>query len=129
MKKWLVIIGIFCVSFSCSTDEERNTVDDSLEGEWILSNISCFCFFEEDTDFSTTRLRFNTKDGKVTVDNTGSNTYFKESGTYTYSSEGNVIRLSATEAYVITIKGSSLQLVFEDNPDVADDEVSYSFIR
>lgn len=127
MKKWLVIIGVLCISFSCSNDEVSDPEDDALDGEWVLTNISCFCFFEEDTDFSTTQLTFNTKDNTLTVQNSGQNTYFKESGTYSYSGEGTRIQLSSSEAYIFTLKSTSLQLVYEDNPEIADDEVSYSF--
>jgi hypothetical protein len=130
MKKWLVLVGILCISFSCSNDEVGDPEDDALAGEWVLANISCFCFFEEGTDFSTTRLIFDTDANKVTVENSGRDTYFKESGTYSYSGEESRLQFSDDEAYTFTVKGtSSLQLVFEDNPNLSDDEVTYSFRR
>jgi hypothetical protein len=130
MKKWWILMSVLCMSFSCSNDEVNDPEDDALAGEWILSNISCFCFFEEGTDFSTTRLIFDTNENKVTVQNSGQDTYFKQSGTYSYSGEGNRLQFSDNEAYNFTVKGtSSLQLVFEDNPNLSDDEVTYSFRR
>ena len=127
MKKWLVLVGALCISFSCANDEVSDPVDNDLAGEWVLTNISCFCFFEEDTDFSATRLTFNTDENKATVQNLGENTYFKESGTYRYNGKENNIKFSDGTSYTFTIEGTVLQLDFVDNPDIADDEVLYSF--
>lgn len=127
MKKCLLLLCLICISLSCSNDEVGELKDGKLAGEWLLTDVSCFCFFEEDTNFAETRLIFDTNENTVTVQNSGSNTFFKESDTYTYTGEGTRIKFSDGTAYTYNIEGTLLQLDFVDNPDIADDEVLYSF--
>jgi hypothetical protein len=127
----LVLVALMVVS--CSNDEGAigpDPDDEALEGQWTLNNVSCFCAFEEGIDFSTTKISFDTKNNELQVLQSGDSTFFKEAGFYKYNGEGTRIEFPDGDAYTFYVKGDAvLQLVYEDNPDIADDEISYSFER
>jgi len=126
MKKSLLVIGLM-VLFSCSDDND--IADNELNGEWALTNVSCFCFFPDPTDFHLTSLNFNTSQNQVEVFNSGESFYFKENGTYSYSGSGNLIRFEDGRSYIFEITSDTLRLGFVDEPNIADDEVTYTFTR
>ncbi|WP_350293108.1 lipocalin family protein [uncultured Croceitalea sp.] len=126
MKK--VLIVFFLIGFvSCSDDNEVE--DDSLNGLWTLTNVSCFCGFPDPPEFNLTQVTFVASNNEVIVLNTGSHVYFREDGTYSYSGNGNRITLENENSYDFEITGNTMQLIFVDQPGIADDEVTYSFIR
>ncbi|WP_350289891.1 lipocalin family protein [uncultured Croceitalea sp.] len=126
MKK--VLIVFFLIGFvSCSDDNEVE--DDSLNGFWTLTNVSCFCGFPDPPEFNLTQVNFVATNNEVIVLNTGSHVYFREDGTYSYSGNGNRITLENENSYDFEITGNTMQLIFVDQPGIADDEVTYSFIR
>ncbi|MFS4468681.1 lipocalin family protein [Maribacter sp. 2210JD10-5] len=128
MRKYLILACTIILLGSCSNDQDA-FIDNSLEGTWELVNISCFCFFEPDIDFTATKITFAVDDKTLTVTQADDNSLFKEAGQYTYEGEKNEIRLSANESYTYLIEELTLRLVFVDNPNIADDEVSYEFRR
>jgi len=115
--------------FSCTTEDGPFNSDADLEGEWTLTNVSCFCFFEEGTDFSKVKIVFDIDENRLKVSNTGDVDYFRSVGTYKYVSIDNQIRFSDDAIYIFSINGSVLTLSNLDDPQIADDEVSYSFER
>jgi len=50
--KLLVVVSM--LFFTCNQDDEPAIVDASLEGEWVLSQVLCYCGFEPDSDFTLT---------------------------------------------------------------------------
>lgn len=126
MRTLILLLSVCLLNISCSKDEVS---DGSLEGEWVLTNVSCFCGFGEDYDFTTTQISFDTNNNKVTIENNGEFTFIKESGTYSYSGNGNRIVIDGERSYTFSVLNATLEIVFEDNPNIADDEVSYSFRR
>jgi len=129
MQKWIFILG-FVFFFSCTDDDNGGEVnDDGLEGQWTLTNVSCFCAFGENPDFSATHIIFNLGANELEVSNTGENVYFRENGTYTYLGNDNRLTFNDGRSYTFAINGSELSLVFVDEPNIADDEVSYTFTR
>ena len=113
---------------SCSTDSpEEGVVNVDLEGEWILELVSCFCFFETDTDFSTHRISF--EGSSLVVANEGDNNFFSENGVYNYSVEGNLITLTDGPQYRYQVDNQQLQLSFVDDPLLADDEITFSYYK
>jgi len=114
---------------SCTTEQGVFNSDADLEGEWILSNVSCFCFFEEGTDFSKVKIEFDIDENRVKVTNTGDIDYFRSVGTHKYVSIDNQIRFSDDTIYIFSINGSVLTLSNLDDPQISDDEISYTFRR
>lgn len=115
--------------FACSNSDEGVVDNMGLEGKWTLTNVSCFCGFDENTDFTLTSLTFNTEANEVEVLNEGDLTFFRENGTYTYAGEGNTLSFENGREYTFAIENNTLQLNYVDVPMIADDEISYSFVR
>tara|TARA_R110002050_G_scaffold204522_1_gene340010 strand:+ start:8416 stop:8805 length:390 start_codon:yes stop_codon:yes gene_type:complete len=128
MKIGTFILGVFFVCCSCT--DTNDEIDLSLDGEWILTNVSCFCYFGEDYDFSTSGILFAPNEQKLTVYNDGENELFNPSGQYQYTSNNGMITLeNNTRRYFYTIEAEILTLTFVDAPEIADDEVTYTYIR
>ncbi|ASV30526.1 hypothetical protein [Maribacter cobaltidurans] len=123
---WVMISILF---ISCNQDDGPVIQDTSLNGEWILQDISCFCGFDPEIDFSETRLFFDTENDKLTVFNDGDNQFFKQSGDYYYGGQNNILTFTDDTSYQFEIKGKQMSLVYLDNPNIADDEVAYFFVR
>ena len=128
MKVKLVVI-LSLLFYACTLDDEPAIADDGLQGEWILTNVSCFCGFDPDTDFTLTRILFDTDNSKITVIQNGGNTFFREAGVYYYGGQGDRIGFADDTVYRFESNGSLLTLTFQDDPQIADDEVFYSFKR
>ena len=59
MRKITTILLLAILAVSCSPDNtEEGVVNVDLEGSWVLEDVSCFCYFEPDTDFSSHRISF-----------------------------------------------------------------------
>ncbi|WP_299321996.1 hypothetical protein [uncultured Maribacter sp.] len=127
MKLKLVAV-LFLLFISCS-DDDRIIDDMALEGDWILSNVACYCFFGEDVDFSLTTINFDVSRAMVTVSNESEYIFFRENGEHFYGGQANRINFSDGAVYFFETRGEQLTLTFEDNPDIADDEVTYVFTR
>ena len=128
MKKILLFI-IFISFISCSDNNDEVTIDDSLVGEWVLTDVICFCGFEN-ADFSTHKLIFDSIVNKVTVVNDPDTYYFHISGNFRYSNQESIINLEdSPNSYSYQLKGNVLQLTYIDDPMIADDEVTYRYIK
>ncbi|TDT41828.1 hypothetical protein CLV90_3059 [Maribacter spongiicola] len=127
MKLKLVAI-LFLLFISCS-DDDPLIADAELEGEWTLSDVICYCGFESDIDFSLTKISFNPNRNSVTVINESEYVFFRDTGEHTYGGQANRINFSDGSVYFFEIRGELLTLTFEDNVDIADDEVTYIFTR
>nr|WP_299171774.1 hypothetical protein [uncultured Allomuricauda sp.] len=128
MKKisLLFAVLILIVIVACSSDD--NIVNPELDGQWILNDVACFCFFGDDFDFSDHTITFNAPGGTVTISSLTDSSFIAESGTYLYSDNGSVIEIEGRR-YTYEINGNTLTLNFIDNPNIADDEVSYFYIK
>jgi len=127
MKLKLVAV-LFLLFISCS-DDDPLIADAELEGEWTLSDVICYCGFESDIDFSLTTISFNPNRNSVTVTSEGECSFFRNNGDHTYGGQANRINFSDGSVYFFETKGEQLKLTYEDNPDIADDEVTYVFTR
>ncbi|WP_435623661.1 lipocalin family protein [Flagellimonas sp.] len=128
MKRALVLFLTICIT-ACSNEVSVERENNPLNGEWVLTNVSCFCFFPNPPDFNLTFFNFNTRDNTLTVTHFGDSNYFREEGTYSYTISGNRITLTDGRSYDYTIQGNTLSLVFVDEPNIADDEILYSMVR
>lgn len=124
-KLWLGLILIGLASCS-NTDDVEDTI---LNGEWTLTNVSCFCGFPDPPEFNLTRVTFYSDRNEVEVRNTGSYVYFREDGSYPYTGNDNQITFENNRTFIFEIDGDRLDLVFVDNPQIADDEIVYTFER
>jgi len=127
MKRFFLLILVLI--FSCETSDDQVILDSQLEGEWMLTEISCFCAFDPEIDFTETRLLFDIDNSSVTVINDGNYQLFKESGIYKYGGQNNILSFPDETSYQFEVKGSQLSLIYLDEPNIADDEVAYSFKR
>lgn len=123
-KSFFLLIAVLLIS--CSKDEIE---DSSLSGKWILNDVFCFCFFPEDYDFSTSRLIFDTANDKLLIENDGEIDFIDEPGTYRYSGDGNRITLENGRSYIFEVEGNILRFTFVDEPNIADDEITYLYTR
>ena len=128
MKRLRVLFLLIFV-FACSDDDGAEVIDIALNGQWILTNVSCFCVFPDPVDFDLTTLDFVAERNIVTVSHGGDSSYFREEGTYLYSIEGNRIIMDDGRSYDYEISENTLSLQFVDEPNIADDEIGYSLIR
>ena len=125
MKK-ILLIGCLLGMLGCSNNDDVG-IDPTGE-KWVLNNVSCFCFFEDDFDFSTHTIRFNPDNNTVIVENAESTAFLAPAGTYSYSVDGSIITIDDRK-YRYEETGDSLVLTYVDEPTIADDEVSYFYVR
>lgn len=130
MKK-ILLLSFLIGLISCSDNTNEVVVDTSLDGEWILTEVICFCAFTDNVDFSTHKLVFDTATGKVVVSNNPERPFFQDAGTYNFSNiQDKVLQIIGTdESYIYDIDGDNLSLTYVDNPMIADDEVTYKYIK
>ncbi|GEM_PF-1775439 len=125
--KRILISCLLCCFLSCS--EDKKDFDVELNGSWTLTNVSCFCGFPDPPEFNLTEITFDETVNEIIVVNEGSQVYFRENGVYSYADSVDRITLEDGRAYFFEINEDILRLVFIDEPNIADDEISYSFIR
>lgn len=126
--KLKIIVVLFLLFISCNSDDPL-IADAELEGEWILSDVVCYCAFEPDIDFSLTKISFDPNRNKVTVTNESEYAFFRDNGEHIYGGQANRINFSDGSVFFFETSGEQLTLTFEDNVDIADDEVTYIFTR
>lgn len=125
MKKIIASLVLVALITSCTKDEDKN-FDDSLQGKWVLTNVICYCAFGDDPDFSGHTLTFDVSNLKV--ENTGEFD-FLSSATGEYSLKGNVITFDSGRQFRYSIQSNMLELIFVDNPIIADDELVLEYKR
>jgi len=110
---------------SCSKDND-DIINTELEGKWILTNASCFCYFDENPDFSTHKVTFS--GSNLEVENSG-NMQFLTNAAGSYTVNGNVISFMNEQQFTYVLKGDILELTFVDNPNLADDEMFLEYLK
>ena len=126
MRKSIFFLVILYVFASCSSDD--NIINPELDQTWVLNNVTCFCFFGDDFDFTTHKLTFHSSEKTVTIENSGDSSFIAPSGTYPYTDNGEIIEIDGRQ-YTYEIKANSLNLHFVDEPLIADDEVSFFYTK
>ena len=125
MKQVYIILALIALLTSCSNDIDDNLTT-PLEGKWTLTNVSCFCAFGNNPDFSGHELTFVGND--LEVENTGEFKFLIDAaGAYTI--QDNVITLINRSQYTYLVKTDVLELTFVDNPQIADDEIFMVYER
>ena len=130
-ERFLVLLIALALS-SCLKENELNSSKIGvLEGRWQLQQISCYCYFE-DYDFTTNELWVSAKSSVMLSRNqNGQPLGISDDGIVTpISVQGNVLDdLNSNRSYTFEVDANNLSISYIDNPDIADDEISYYFKR
>ena len=100
-----------------------------LNGQYILQDVSCFCFFE-DYDFNLNQLWFfPSKNLLVSKGNEYDGVYISSPNELSgYALIDGVLTLTqSNREYVVNFKNDDVTLTFIDDPLIADDEITYYF--
>ncbi len=125
MKRITTILLLLLFMASCTKDND-DVINVELEGKWVLNDVSCYCAFGENPDFSAHKITFEGSD--LMVENTGEFEFLNNAaGSYTV--DGNLITLKNGSQYSYVIEGTTLKLTYVDNPGIADDEVLLVYVR
>ena len=125
MKKIYTALFLTFLLVSCSNDNDDGVSTD-LEGKWTLTNVSCFCAFGNNPDFSGHKITF--VGNNLEVGNTGEFKFLIDAAG-AYTTQGNVITLKNGRQYTYVVKTDVLELTFVDNPQIADDEIFMVYKR
>ncbi len=127
MKKSIYFFIPVLLFISCS-DDDTVLPDRVLDGKWILSEVSCFCLFDEDFDFSQHTLTFESEEQQAIIENS-INTFFITAlpGIYPYSANRDIVTINNDREYRYEVLGERLTLTYIDHPDIADDEITLMY--
>ena len=129
MKNYLILLLTLLI-IGCSDDDTPQIQDTGLNGSWTLTNVICFCGFPDPPGFEQTQLNFDLANAQIRVDRSGTGLeYFRPVGTYNFLGTDNTITLEDGRAYTYTIEGNVLRLDFVDEPQIADDEITFLLSR
>ncbi len=129
MKNYFFLcIGLFLLNSCDELEEVGPLMETTLNGQWELQDVSCFCFFEIDYDFTTSTLVINASEGLATFEHT-EDTFILDSGVYNFTINNDQISFGEDQWYIYSIEDATLTLSFVDNPAIADDEITYTFMR
>ena len=110
---------------SCTKDFD-DVIHVELEGKWVLTDVSCYCGFGENPDFSGHKITF--KGSNLNIENLGEFEFLSDAaGIYTV--DGNRITFKNGAQYTYVIQGTTLKLTYVDEPNIADDEVLLVYVR
>ena len=123
MKRLFIVLLMTVMVVACSKDDDDNG-NTVLEGTWTLTNVSCFCYFGDNPDFSTHKLIV--EDNNLEVENSGDFNFFANA-TGNFTIQGNVITFNNGQEYTYVVKPGVLELTFVDEPSIADDEIFFAY--
>ena len=128
-----VLILVFTTSLSSCLKENdlSNSQIDESEGRWQLQQVSCFCYFE-DYDFTVNELWISAKSSVILSRNqNGQPLGITDNEIVTPIRVRNkeLTDLISNRSYTFDLDADVLNIHYIDNPQIADDEISYSFRR
>ena len=128
-----VVILFFTSSLSSCLKENdvSNAQIEKLEGRWQLQQVSCFCYFE-DYDFTVNELWISAKSSVILSRNqNGQPLGITDNEIVTPIRVRNkeLTDLISNRSYTFDLDADVLNIHYIDNPQIADDEISYSFRR
>lgn len=127
--KYVVIAFLFLCSMCNQNDIETKEDINIVKGQYILQNVSCYCFFE-DYDFTVNQLWFFPKEqllvSKGIVNDGVYITSPNEPKSY-FIADGILTLTKSKKQYTIETTGDEIALSFIDDPRIADDEITYFF--
>lgn len=130
--KRLLIFFVAIILASCLKENNvSNSQIGALEGRWQLESVSCFCYFE-DYDFTVNELWISAKASIIISRNQNG----QPLGVTDYEIvtpvdvRNNELRdLISNRSYTFKVMDDRLDIHYIDNPQIADDEISYFFKR
>lgn len=131
MNNLITYLLLFTMLVSCEKLEEvtQPASTSELQGKWELQSASCFCFFPDDFDFGAHKLEFNTTANEVIIENSDDTFFITGSGTYPIVVINDGITIKGSIEYTYRIADGMLTLTFIDNPQIADDEISLTYLK
>lgn len=130
--KRLLIFFVAIILVSCLKENNlSNTQIGALEGRWQLESVSCFCYFE-DYDFTVNELWISAKASIIISRNqNGQPLGVTDNEIVTpVDVRNNELRdLISNRSYTFEVMDDRLDIHYIDNPQIADDEISYFFKR
>lgn len=123
-------VVVFFLLFAFNCEKTVLAEENTLEGQWILHNVLCFCNFEK-YDFECNQL-WLFEDGVLVSKGKESNALGisppNKVESYTISHD-TLTLLSSKRQYLYTLSDNVLALHYIDVPEIADDEISYYFTK
>ena len=129
MKQLASLLLLSLALISCSKESQK--VSDELQGQWILTEVICYCFFE-DYDFTQNQLWISPDQNILLAKGPVTNevNVAPLNDPASFNLKGQVLEIDNTDrTYSVEQKGNKLTLSYIDNPMIADDEVAYIFER
>ena len=130
--KRLLIFFVAIILASCLKENNlSNSQIGALEGRWQLESVSCFCYFE-DYDFTVNELWISAKASIIISRNqNGQPLGVTDNEIVTpVDVRNNELRdLISNRSYTFEVMDDRLDIHYIDNPQIADDEISYLFKR
>ena len=127
--KYVVIAFLFLCSMCNQNDIETKEDINIVKGQYILQNVSCYCFFE-DYDFTVNQLWFFPKEQLLVsmgIVNDGVNITSPNEPKSYFIADGILTLTKSKKQYTIETKADEIVLSFIDDPRIVDDEITYSF--
>jgi hypothetical protein len=128
--KRLALLFLLLITLSSCTKETQK-ISPELRGQWILTRVLCFCYFD-DYDFTQNQLWIFPEEGVLLAKGplTDALNVAPVNDPASFSLRDQVLEIDNTDrTYSIEQKGNKLTLSYIDNPMIADDEVAYIFER
>ncbi len=127
-----MLLCIVMLSYNNDDDNGPITVT-TLDGDWDMTSYSFFGPQPPNLESGDVIWNFNNAQREVTIENNVSATYpyLPESGTYNFTTLSNSViiieDLSWGDNYNFEFVDDKLNLSYQDNPEIADDELFISF--
>lgn len=126
-----IILAIALAMTMCEKTDTESTLNpfSEIQNRYILKNAQCYCAFE-DYDFSTNELWFFPEPSVAVSKGLGSKGLYVSSPNEpeNYSVKEDIIEFEQSgNSYYFKIENESLVLSNIDDPQIADDEIIYSF--
>jgi hypothetical protein len=126
--KQLALLFLLLIALSSCTKEAQK-VSDELQGQWILTQVVCFCYFDE-YDFTQNQLWIFPEEGVLLAKGplTDAINVAPLNDPASFTLKDQVLEIKDHDrSYTLEQEGNKLTLSYIDNPMIADDEVSYIF--
>ncbi len=131
LKGFLILVFTTSLSSCLKENNLSNSQIDELEGRWQLQQVSCFCYFE-DYDFTVNELWISAKSSVILSRNQNGQPLGitdNEIVTPIRVRNSELTDLISNRSYTFDLDGDVLNIHYIDNPQIADDEISYSYRR
>ena len=128
-----IILTIALVMTMCEKTDTEPTLNPfyELQNRYILKNVQCECFFEN-YDFKTNELWFFPESSVAISKGLGSTGLYASSPNEpeNYRVKDDIIEFEKSgKSYYFRIESEILVLSNIDDPEIADDEIVYSFVK